>query len=54
MHARLRPLARYQAQDAHEAWVGGLLLEGRLRTRIQVRRYTLIPYPPVVSHLNVL
>lgn len=37
MHARLRPLARYQTQDAHEAWVGGLLLEGRLRARIQVR-----------------
>ncbi len=37
-HARLRPLARYQSQDAHDAWVGGLLLEGRLRARIQARR----------------
>ena len=37
VHARLRPLARYQTQDAHEAWVGGLLLEGRLRARIQAR-----------------
>ncbi|KAK9839318.1 hypothetical protein WJX81_007715 [Elliptochloris bilobata] len=35
VHARLRPLARYQAQDAHKAWVGGVLLEGRLRARIQ-------------------
>jgi hypothetical protein len=36
--ARMRPLARYQAQQAqHEALVEGLALEARLRARILVR-----------------
>ena len=37
LHARMRPLARYQSQPAHEVFVEGLALEARLRARILVR-----------------
>ena len=44
LHARMRPLARYQASQAeHEVFVEGLLLEARLRARILVRPDRLPP-----------
>lgn len=49
-HARMRPLARYQPQLEHEAFVEGLLLEARLRTRILVRPFFKSPGLDIVVH----
>ncbi len=37
LHSQMRVFARYQSSAEHEELVEGLLLEQRLRTRLEVR-----------------